>query len=144
MSHYDLTLNFELLLGQLCSRTVEHFCLSFFLFQTTKERLWSRYVEIFWTSISKSSIWKIMPAQIIKYAVKFHILCQSEWNYASQNRLTCCFQFYWWSETYVCLSCLYSVTFLTGDALVLIIAVALTGCTMVAILAYGVMRRYKW
>ena len=32
-----------------------------------------------------------MPVQIIKYAVIFHNLCQSEWN-ASQNRLTCYFQ----------------------------------------------------
>ena len=28
----------------------------------------------------------------MKYALIFQILCQSEWNYASQNRLTCCFQ----------------------------------------------------
>ena len=33
-----------------------------------------------------------MPVQIMKYAVIFHILCQSEGFYASQNRLTCYFQ----------------------------------------------------
>ena len=37
-------------------------------------------------------IWKIMPVQIIEHAVIFDYLCQSEWNYASQNRLTCYFQ----------------------------------------------------
>ena len=29
---------------------------------------------------------------MIKYAVIFCNLCQSEWNYDSQNRLTCYFQ----------------------------------------------------
>ena len=48
-------------------------------------------LKSFWTSRSKSRIWK-MPVQIIIYAVIFWILCQSEWNYASQNRLTCYFQ----------------------------------------------------
>ena len=49
-------------------------------------------LKSFWTSRSKSRIWKIMPVQILIYAVIFWILCQSEWNYASQNRLTCHFQ----------------------------------------------------
>ena len=49
-------------------------------------------LKSFWTSRSKSRIWKIMPVQIIIYAVINWILCQSEWNYASQNRLTCYFQ----------------------------------------------------
>ena len=49
-------------------------------------------LKYFWTRRSKSRIWKIMPVQITKYAVIFHILCQYEWNYASQNRLACFFQ----------------------------------------------------
>ena len=38
----------------------------------------SEMLKSFWTSRSKSRIWKIMPVQIIKYAVIFYILCQSE------------------------------------------------------------------
>ena len=55
----------------------------------------SEMQKSFWTSRSKLGIWKIMPVQIIKCAVIFCNLCQSEWNYASQNRLTCYFQHHW-------------------------------------------------
>ena len=53
---------------------------------------------IFLSKQVKSRISQITPVQIIKYALMFHtgILCQSERNNASQNRLTSCyFQHHW-------------------------------------------------
>ena len=56
-------------------------------------------LKSFWTSRSKSQILQIIPVQIIRYVLIFPILCQSEWNYASQNRLTCYFQHHCtWAE----------------------------------------------
>ena len=52
----------------------------------------AKMLKSFWTSRSKSRILQVMPVQIMKYALIFQILCQSEWNYTSQNRLTCYFQ----------------------------------------------------
>ena len=67
--------------------------------------LMSEMLKSFWTSRSKSRILQIMQVQIMKYALIFQILCQSEWNYASQNRLTCYFQHHCNFETILSWAC---------------------------------------
>ena len=49
------------------------------------DELFSEMLKSFWTSRLKSRILQIMPVQIIKYALIFQILCQSEWNYGSKQ-----------------------------------------------------------
>ena len=54
----------------------------------TLQRCWNLLIL---NKLVRIKNWKIIP---VKYAVVFRNLCQSEWNYGSQNRLTCYFQHY--------------------------------------------------